>query len=186
MPEENLVTQGYDAVYQALPRAEAFRRLWSEKACGLDYPAGYDHISFVTLDELTTVSGWLEVRAEAVLVDLACGTGGPGLWLARQTGTRLVGVDFSTFGLAWARKRAEQVGLAGSTTFVEGSFEATAWTPGLPMQLSASMRSSTRQTRQLSSERPPGCCVVVGGWSSRPSRLSPSGSRTCQSSVIIL
>lgn len=124
MPEENLVTQGYDAVYRALPGAEAFRRLWSEKACGLDYPAEYDHISFLTLDELTTVSGWLEVRAGAVLVDLACGAGGPGLWLARQTGSSLVGVDFSTAGLAGARKRAEQVGMAGSATFVEGSFGA--------------------------------------------------------------
>lgn len=125
MPGENLVIQGYDAVYQALPRAEAFRRLWSEKACGPDFPAHYDHISFVTLDELTTVAGWLEVSAGAVLVDLACGAGGPGLWVARQAGASLVGIDFSTVGLARARQRAERVGMAGSTTFVEGSFEAT-------------------------------------------------------------
>lgn len=125
MPEENLVSQGYDAVYEALPRAKAFRRLWSEKACGLNYPAEYDHISFVTLDELATVSEWLEIAAGAVLVDLACGAGGPGLWVARHTGATLVGVDFSTVGLARARQRAEQVGMAASTTFVQGSFEAT-------------------------------------------------------------
>jgi ubiquinone/menaquinone biosynthesis C-methylase UbiE len=40
--------------------------------------------------------------ARAVLVDLACGRGGPGLWLCRATGADLVGVDWSPVGVDWS------------------------------------------------------------------------------------
>ncbi len=125
MSEDNLVTDGYDAVYEALPRSETFRRIWTEHACGADYPPGYDHISFLTLSELNAVGGWLGLGEGATLVDLACGAGGPGLWLARQARASLVGVDLSTVGLTRARDGSERVGMADSATFVAGSFAAT-------------------------------------------------------------
>ena len=37
--------------------------------------------------------GWLDMSPGSLLVDLACGRGGPGLWLARQIGAALVGVE---------------------------------------------------------------------------------------------
>src|SRR5215211_4691463 len=39
------------------------------------------------------------------------GTGGPGLWMAQQTGASLIGLDPSAAGLAAARARATRVGL---------------------------------------------------------------------------
>jgi len=41
-----------------------------------------------------------------VLLDLACGQGAPGLWLARQIGCDLVGIDFAEAGLRLARENA--------------------------------------------------------------------------------
>src|SRR5262249_23667433 len=57
--------------------------------------------------------------------DMACGTGGPGLWVAQRTGAHLIGVDPSLAGLAAARDRAARTGLGGRSRFELGSFERT-------------------------------------------------------------
>jgi SAM-dependent methyltransferase len=53
------------------------------------------------------------------LVDLGCGAGGPGLWLAREHGARLTGVDFSGTALAMARQRARAQGQRAAFTHGE-------------------------------------------------------------------
>jgi ubiquinone/menaquinone biosynthesis C-methylase UbiE len=60
-----------------------------------------------------------------VIVDVACGTSGPGLWTARQAGASLIGVDPSPAGLAAARQRAARTGLGARSRFEQGSFEHT-------------------------------------------------------------
>jgi SAM-dependent methyltransferase len=59
---------------------------------------------------------------------LGCGRGGPGLWLARETGVSLVGVDFSPVAIAQAAQRAAAFGLAGRARFAVGELTRT----GLP------------------------------------------------------
>jgi SAM-dependent methyltransferase len=105
-----------------------FTRLWAQHAAGGDFPAAFAHISFLTFDELRAMSEYLALEKGGVLVDLACGAGGPGLWLASQSGASLIGVDPSATGLAEARKRAERVGLADRAHYQHGTFAAT----GLP------------------------------------------------------
>src|SRR5688572_20313014 len=112
---EGLVRAGYDAVYEALPRSPTFRRIWAEHACGTDYPDDFRHISFVTLAETRAIAEALGLSGGAVLVDLACGAGGPGLWIARELGATLIGVDLASVGLAHARERAERVGMTSAT-----------------------------------------------------------------------
>jgi ubiquinone/menaquinone biosynthesis C-methylase UbiE len=62
------------------------------------------------------------------LVDLGCGRGGPGLWLARSLGAVLIGVDFSAVAVEQATERAALFGLAERARFVVGDLAAT----GLP------------------------------------------------------
>jgi SAM-dependent methyltransferase len=45
------------------------------------------------------------------VVDLACGAGGPGLFVARETRARLVGIDFSRAGIRLAARRAMDEGV---------------------------------------------------------------------------
>ena len=78
------VAQGYDAVYGAIPRSPTFRRLWREYSLGDDYPVGFEHISFLTLREMQWMQSALQLSPNDLLVDLACGMGGPGLWIARS------------------------------------------------------------------------------------------------------
>ena len=63
-----------------------------------------------------------------MLVDLGCGRGGPGLWLASQAGVSLVGVDFSPIAVVQATRRAASFRLDGRARFVVGDLTHT----GLP------------------------------------------------------
>lgn len=125
MPDDDIVTSGYDAVYGALPGNETFQRIWARHACGADFPVGFDHTSFLTGPEIDAVLEYLRLPPSATLVDVACGAGGPGLWLAQRSGASLLGVDLSRAGLDWARRRSQSVTMAGSATFIEGSFATT-------------------------------------------------------------
>lgn len=100
------VRDGYEAVYDALARSATFSRIWRDNAYGGQFPEGFAHISFLTLPEARRMLGLLGIGEGSVLVDLACGAGGPGLWAAQQSGASLVGVDPAKAGLAAARERA--------------------------------------------------------------------------------
>ena len=123
--EEQRVAAGYDVVYAALPRSATFARIWREHAAGADFPEGFEHISFVTLAELHRMTDALQLSPDALLVDLACGMGGPGLWIARERGARLRGVDVSPVAVAAARACAEALGLSAISEFSRGSFGET-------------------------------------------------------------
>ena len=122
------VRDGYDAVYDALPRSATFNRLWRTNAYRDEFPLELAHIGFLTTGEGQRLLDLLRIHEGDALVDVACGAGGPGLWVAGQTGASLVGVDASRAGLVAARERAGVVGLEHRARFELGTFEQT----GLP------------------------------------------------------
>lgn len=58
--------------------------------------------SLLTGDGIAEVAAALRVAPGQILVDLACGRGGYGREVARRTGTRLVGLDFSAVAVTIA------------------------------------------------------------------------------------
>lgn len=122
------VRDGYEAVYDALPQGETFGRIWRDNAYHGEFPIEFAHIGFLTLSEAHLMLDALHLTAGGVLVDVACGAGGPGLWATQQSGTTLIGVDPASSGLAAARQRARDVGLEDRARFERGTFERT----GLP------------------------------------------------------
>lgn len=119
------VLDGYDAVYDALPRGQTFNRLWRTHAYRGDFPEEFAHIGFLTVAEAQRMRELLQIAPGGVLADLACGAGGPGLWMAAQSGASLIGVDPSAAGLRAASARARDVGLADRARFQQGTFEQT-------------------------------------------------------------
>jgi ubiquinone/menaquinone biosynthesis C-methylase UbiE len=119
------VRDGYEAVYDALPKSGTFNRIWRENAYGGEFPVEFAHIGFLTETEGRRLLDLLQITAGDTLVDVACGAGGPGLWAAQETGASLIGVDPAAPGLAAARARATRVGLDGRAEFRLGSFERT-------------------------------------------------------------
>ena len=125
---EAIVAAGYDAVYRAVPRSPTLWRIWLDHAAGTDFPGEFSHISFVTLAELGALATGLRLGADATVVDLACGMGGPALWVATQFPVRVVGVDASPVAVELATARADRLGLTKRAAFRFGTFAAT----GLP------------------------------------------------------
>jgi SAM-dependent methyltransferase len=119
------VKEGYEAVYDALPQGQTFNRLWRETAYGGEFPIEFAHIGFLTLTEARRMLDRLGLAPGDVLVDLACGGGGPGLWAAQGSDATLIGIDPTENGLSAAKQRAEAVGMSDRATFQRGTFEAT-------------------------------------------------------------
>ncbi len=119
------VASGYDALYEAWGRSPTLRRIWRDHVTGPGYPEAYDHISFLPLPALESLTAGLALQPGQLLVDLACGAGGPGLWAANRTGARLIGIDLSPVAVARASERAAALGVADGAEFRQGSFEAT-------------------------------------------------------------
>jgi SAM-dependent methyltransferase len=122
------VARGYDAFYGAWGRSPTLRRIWREHVTGPDYPEDFAHISFLSLAQLRELTNGLNLAPDQVLVDLACGAGGPGLWAARETGALLIGRDLSPVAAERATERARVLGMTDRAQFGPGSFEQT----GLP------------------------------------------------------
>jgi SAM-dependent methyltransferase len=127
--EENPVSAGYDAVFGAYEGSATLRRLWRTHASGEDFPPEFDHISFVTVPQLRRFVSELRLSAGQTLVDVGCGMAGPALWLARETGAKLVGVDLSPVAVKLATARAERLGI--EARFANGSFADTGLEDGV-------------------------------------------------------
>jgi len=120
----DLVASGYEAFYAAWGRSPTLRQIWREHVTGADYPEEFAHISFLTVAQLGVLTAALSLSAGQLLVDVACGAGGPGLWAAKQTGARLVGIDLSVVATERASECAGALG-ATDASFRQGMFAAT-------------------------------------------------------------
>lgn len=92
---------------------------------GDEYPAELAPNSLVTWSVLGEVLEIVDLSAGSVLVDLACGAGGPGLWLARESGADLVGVDWSPEAVRQASERSRGYVPEGRATFRVGLLTET-------------------------------------------------------------
>jgi len=114
----------FDDVYQGQQQSPTFRSFFRE-VFGDDYDEEVDHTGFLTKTDLRNLAIHLGLRKDDALVDLACGMGGAGLWVARAAGARLIGIDISSAAIQKARQRVAAFGLAGRAEFRVGDIAAT-------------------------------------------------------------
>jgi ubiquinone/menaquinone biosynthesis C-methylase UbiE len=117
-----VVAAGYDAVYAAWSASARFHATWARNAVDGEIADGFEHLNFARLADLERLRQSLDLTTGARLVDLACGAGGPGAWVAQQTGAVLIGVDVSRVGTRLAARRAVAWDLPDSA-FVVGSVD---------------------------------------------------------------
>jgi ubiquinone/menaquinone biosynthesis C-methylase UbiE len=118
----------FEKTYEGAPSA-VMGRVW-RRVFGAEYPEGVDPYSYVTTVELERIADESRVGSGDVLVDLGCGRGGAGLWVAAATGSRLVGVDIAASALESARRRTDAMGFGDRADFREGAFEKTGLADG--------------------------------------------------------
>lgn len=111
MEEQRPAVAYYDAQYGTLGadivvelRAETF---------GVDLGQS----GWITVEEQDLFIGWLGLSPGARLLDIACGSGGPTLRIAQETGCHVCGVDVHERGIAEGTARAGAAGLADRVTF---------------------------------------------------------------------
>lgn len=120
-----MTVEHFNEWYAAMDGRSERDRLW-QRLLGL--PAELVSTSLLSMAGLREIAGLLDLGPDDVLLDLACGRGGYGLWLARETGCRVIGVDFSEVAVADAGGRVSSFGLDGRAEFRVGELEAV----GLP------------------------------------------------------
>jgi SAM-dependent methyltransferase len=114
-------TATFNETFRA-PASAVMSDVWAQ-VLGDEHMPGLDAYSYVTASELRRIAEAVRVGPGDMLADLGCGRGGPGLWVAGETGARLVGIDLAATAVAEAEGRARELGLAERAAFRVGTFE---------------------------------------------------------------
>jgi SAM-dependent methyltransferase len=75
---------------------------------------------WLTAEEQDLFIAWLGLSRTSRLLDVACGSGGPALRIARKTGCRVSGVDLHAEGIASAEAGAKDMGCEERADFYRG------------------------------------------------------------------
>jgi SAM-dependent methyltransferase len=98
------------------------------QAYGADYPYDVKFFSSCTRTTLDLTLAGLQLTPSSVLIDLGYGLGGPGQWIARESGAQLVGIDLSQAAVDAATTAAASYLQPGQFDYRCGTITAT----GLP------------------------------------------------------
>ena len=82
-----------------------------------EYPEEADPDGYVTLTDLRSCVKYLNVEPGDKIIDLGCGRGGPGLWIARALDVSYLGLDIAKVGIEWGWERINDFGLNGKAEF---------------------------------------------------------------------
>lgn len=94
--------RGFDSGYRRWRASQRHAALLSQ-----GMPPEIEPFSFVPFEGLQLLARLAGDGPGRTLVDLGCGRGGPGLWLAQQLGAHLVGADGSAVAVSDARDRRQ-------------------------------------------------------------------------------
>ncbi len=111
MRRDDSTVEHYDAQYGNFA-SDLYAQIRSE-AFGEDLGQN----GWLTREEQDLFIAWLGLEQESTLLDIACGSGGPTLRIARLTGCSVVGIDVHEDAIASARARAEAEGLGDRARF---------------------------------------------------------------------
>ena len=102
MTEERALVNHYGASYEQFA-SKLYGEIRTE-AFGEDIGQN----GWLTADEQDLFISWLRLGADRRLLDVACGSGGPTLRIAKVTGCRVHGIDIHEYAVAAAQSRAKQ------------------------------------------------------------------------------
>jgi ubiquinone/menaquinone biosynthesis C-methylase UbiE len=118
-----LSDQALNALYTRYAESPTYRANF-RAVYGAEYPEEVAPLSFVTMTLLRRIAQAVSLGPGATLIDLGCGRGGPGLWVARETGAALVGMDLSGAAVEQASRRVKEFNVEGRADFEVGDLTA--------------------------------------------------------------
>lgn len=164
----NVNEDRYRPVLAAQSRGKTLRGIY-ERVYGADYPAEAEPFGFLSSTDLAMVARELDGFGVTHLLDVGCGRGGPGLWVAREIGASLVGIDIAAEAVTQARARAAvfesapparfEVASATETGLPDGAFDGVVSFDALWMVLGKRAAFS-----EISRILRPGSPLVFTAW----------------------
>jgi ubiquinone/menaquinone biosynthesis C-methylase UbiE len=114
----------FNRAHAARLQNRVLQRVW-QLGYGDDYPAEVKPSAFYSQWTLARLAHALAPATGQTLVDLGCGHGGTSLWIAKQFGLKVIGVDASPGGVALATHQAVEMGMSDDAKFKVGDVTAT-------------------------------------------------------------
>src|SRR5262245_432505 len=74
--------------------------------------------SWLTADEYRSFFSLLNLSQEKIILEVAIGSGGPAVFMVKETGCTLTGIDINESGVANAKKLAEENGVSNKMKFI--------------------------------------------------------------------
>jgi ubiquinone/menaquinone biosynthesis C-methylase UbiE len=84
------------------------------------YGEDIGQFSWLTADEFRRFFAWLDLGPGYKVLDVACGSGGPALFMARTTGCYVTGMDINENGINTANQMAQAQGMSDQAEFQQG------------------------------------------------------------------
>ena len=84
------------------------------------YGEDIGQFSWLTADEFRRFFQWLDLGPGSDVLDVACGSGGPALFMARATGCHVTGMDINEDGINSANQVAQAQGMSVQARFQQG------------------------------------------------------------------
>src|SRR4051794_8053614 len=81
------------------------------------YGEDFGQSSWVTADEYRRFVRLVDLRPTDHVLDVGCGSGGPAIFLGREIGCRVTGVDFNESGIRAALAQVQQAGMHDQIDF---------------------------------------------------------------------
>ncbi|MFJ5220968.1 SAM-dependent methyltransferase [Streptomyces sp. NPDC088354] len=119
----------FDVRFRGIWGSQLWLRTFEEAYRG-EFPREAAPLSDCTWRTLGDMVAELRLNPGSILVDIGCGQGGPGCWMARALNCELIGIDHSKVAVEQAAETAKSFNIAERSTFRLGFLDAT----GLPSE----------------------------------------------------
>jgi SAM-dependent methyltransferase len=124
VPPDRQDRRSFDEIFARVAQSNILATIWRE-VYGEDYPQDASPFSFVTTPELIVMADAMAVSKGQRFADIACGHGGPSLFVARLTGATVVGIDSSCVAAQVATTTARKRSVAQQAKFIVADAAAT-------------------------------------------------------------
>lgn len=121
--KSNRIKNDFNAFFKA-QRSQSFIDI-CRKAYGDQYPEELEPNSFITRTELNNFIRFLNFQPNEKIIDIGCGRGGPGMWIAHSVNANYFGLDVSEMAIKKAASRIKKFDLEGRAQFKVGDICAT-------------------------------------------------------------
>lgn len=81
------------------------------------YGEDIGQFSWLTAEEFRSFMDRLDINSNSRVLDVACGSGGPALYMSQHKGCRVTGIDINAAGIANGNQTAEARGLSNRVSF---------------------------------------------------------------------